>query len=181
MTFINRRGRRKQHLATITMSDDMEIYYKDWGKGPSRDVPARVASVLRRLGRPSAVPRAERLSRRRARSARPRPVEPGLFGQRHGWLCRRSSRRDPLDRRDLVVEHDFSSQWGWHINMSPFTGTHKAISTRSAASVLTWAARSDGMTRARSGTVRALALGSLRPARHSRAGGKTTASSRNTG
>ena len=64
------------------------------GQRPCRNVLPRLAAVLRRLGRPDAFPRAERLPRRRARSSRPWPLEPGLVRQRHGRLRRRSRRRD---------------------------------------------------------------------------------------
>ena len=53
-----------------------------------------MASELRRLGRPNAFPRAERLPRGRARPSWAWSVEPGLFRERHGRLCRRSRSRD---------------------------------------------------------------------------------------
>ena len=64
------------------------------GQRPGRNVLARLAAELRRLGRPNAFPRAERLPRGRARPPWPWPVEPGLFGERHERLCRRSCSRD---------------------------------------------------------------------------------------
>ena len=64
------------------------------GQRPGRHVLARLAAELRRVGRPDAVPRAERLPRRRARPARPWPVQPGLVRERHERLCRRSRGRD---------------------------------------------------------------------------------------
>src|SRR6185369_413059 len=50
------------------------------GQRPGRDVLARLAAELGRLGWPNALPRAEGLPRRRARPSRPWPIESGLFG-----------------------------------------------------------------------------------------------------
>jgi MFS family permease len=58
-----------------------------------RNVLARLAAKLRRLGRPNAFPRAERLPRGCARPAWPWPVQPSLIRERHERLCRRSCGR----------------------------------------------------------------------------------------
>jgi pimeloyl-ACP methyl ester carboxylesterase len=50
-------------------------------KRPGRNVLARLASELRRLGRSNAFPCPERVPRGCARSSWPWPVEPGLFGE----------------------------------------------------------------------------------------------------
>ena len=71
-----------------------QIYYKDWGKGPvvtfshgwplNSDAWDGQMLFLAQNGYP----------RRRARPSRAWPVEPGLLGQRHERLCRRSCGRD---------------------------------------------------------------------------------------
>ena len=79
-------------MTTITASDGTEIYYKDWGEGPvvtfshgwplSADVWDGQLMFL-----------AEHGFRGSRTTARPRPFQPGLVGQRYGRLRRRSRRR----------------------------------------------------------------------------------------
>jgi uncharacterized protein YbjT (DUF2867 family) len=60
------------------------------GQRPGRDLLARLATELGRLGRPDSVPGATRLSLRSDRPTSSRPLKPAIGAQRHGRLCRRS-------------------------------------------------------------------------------------------
>ena len=75
-------------LAAVIEALDLEHGYNErWnddllqglGQGPSRYVFARLALECRRVGWTNVLPREQRLPRGRARSTRPRPVQPGLI------------------------------------------------------------------------------------------------------
>jgi hypothetical protein len=61
----------------------MSIYYKDWG-GANPSSSATVGRQLRHAGRPALFHCKQWVSRNRARSSRPWPLESDVERQRHG-------------------------------------------------------------------------------------------------
>jgi hypothetical protein len=52
-------------MGTITSTDGTEIFYKDWGSGPTDRLQSRLAAFSRRPGHPNAVLPTPRLPRHR--------------------------------------------------------------------------------------------------------------------
>src|SRR6185503_5085655 len=95
------RRRSHEHHHREGWHDDL---LQGLGHRPGRHVLARLATELRRLGRPDVVPRAERVPRGRARPARPWPLESGLF--RHdmdGYAADLAAVIEALDIREATV------------------------------------------------------------------------------